>query len=78
MTVEHITTRGAVDYYRVSAGRKGGPQVTVRVGFHGVFACLTCNVATCAHARAAEDFARGRAPSATAATVSAAATHTAA
>lgn len=45
-------------HYKVSAGKDGGPAVTVRTGKFNVFACLTCLKVDCIHAKAARAFAR--------------------
>lgn len=58
MTVEFISGTSMARYFRVSAGKDGGEPVTVRVGAQGVFACLTDLRTDCAHARAAEAWAR--------------------
>ena len=58
--VQFIRRQGAVDYYRVATA-EGRPPVTVRVGIHGVFACLTCSRVDCEHAQDAREFAERQA-----------------
>lgn len=56
LTVELMRELKDVTYFRVSAGKDGGQPVTVRVGIHNRYACLTCNVITCQHAETARDW----------------------
>jgi len=56
--VRQVYAGRSVDHYRVSAGGKGGEGGSVRVGPHGVFACLLCHSVSCAHAMAGQAFAR--------------------
>lgn len=49
---------GSTTHYRVGAAGRDGQAVTVRVGRHGVFCCLTCLKTDCRHADAAEEYAK--------------------
>lgn len=53
LPVERGPETGLARYFRVNG------SVTVRVGAHKVYCCLTCRVATCVHAEAARMFDRG-------------------
>lgn len=51
-----LRKRDAVDYFRLDGD--GEPLRWVRVGQHGVYVCLRCTSATCAHAKHVEAWAR--------------------
>lgn len=54
--VSRVATTNLATYFRVAAGKKGGREVSVRVGQHNVFCCLTCLVTTCEHCDLAREF----------------------
>ena len=62
LVVERAAEYRDTIHYKVSAGKDGGPAVTVRTGKFNVYACLTCLKVDCIHAKAARAFALAEPP----------------
>ena len=55
LTIGEPVSYGHTTHWPVSAGPKGGPMVTVRMGRDGVLACMTCHRIDCRHCAAVAD-----------------------
>lgn len=55
LTVSRVAVTKLAVYYRVASGN-ADRGVSVRVGDHGKFCCLTCLTINCRHALAAMDY----------------------
>lgn len=53
-TIKQTYAGKNVDHYVIASERQA--PVTVRIGTHGVFCCLTCRSVKCEHTRAVEQY----------------------
>lgn len=65
LLVEKVYEGQRVTHWRCSRG-EAGEAVTVRMGEHGVYCCLTCRVIDCIHVEAVRSFDHRTEPSAVA------------